>query len=308
MTLIDLSVTISGAAPEQVYEVLTDGVKFGEVTGQPGKGGGAPGAYYSLFDGWLEGRQVELVPNERISQAWRFADWEPGVYSMVRFTLSPAGHGTRLAVHQNGVPEEMREHIASNWPALYFQPIIKHFAAPSGLRAADGLHVIYVLRAPTGQVWDALTDTEKFGFWFGAQLEGVFTDAAELTGRQVPTQAHPGLGRAMKPYLGTTFSLSVDQFEPNRLLAFRWQPVTDATGAAYPAETATLVSFALAEADGVTNLTVTESALRDDPRLWRPRELAMLVEKFLSGARDLRPITSTRSGTDRSRVSAALPR
>ncbi len=41
MTLIDLSVTISGAAPEQVYELLTDGAKFGEVTGLPGEGGGA---------------------------------------------------------------------------------------------------------------------------------------------------------------------------------------------------------------------------------------------------------------------------
>jgi uncharacterized protein YndB with AHSA1/START domain len=158
-----------------------------------------------------------------------------------------------------------------------------------GLRAADGLRVTYVLSAPAGQVWDALTDAEKFGSWFGARLDGVLTEAAELTGQQVPTRAHPGLGRAMKLCLGTTFTLSIDQFEPNRLLAFRWRPVTDATGAAYPAATATLVSFALAEADDVTILTVTESALRDDPRLWRPRELAMLVEKFLSGARDLRP-------------------
>ena len=39
MTLIDLSVTIAGAAPEQVYELLTDGAKFGEVTGLPGEGG-----------------------------------------------------------------------------------------------------------------------------------------------------------------------------------------------------------------------------------------------------------------------------
>jgi uncharacterized protein YndB with AHSA1/START domain len=72
------------AAPERVYELLTNGAKFGDVTGQPGKGGGSTGAFFSLFNGWLEGRQVELVPNELIAQAWRFKDWEPGVYSMVR--------------------------------------------------------------------------------------------------------------------------------------------------------------------------------------------------------------------------------
>jgi uncharacterized protein YndB with AHSA1/START domain len=56
-------------SPERVYELLTNGAKFGDVTGQPGKGGGSTGAFFSLCDGWLQGRQVELVPNELIAQA-----------------------------------------------------------------------------------------------------------------------------------------------------------------------------------------------------------------------------------------------
>jgi uncharacterized protein YndB with AHSA1/START domain len=62
-------------APERVYELLTNGAKLGEVTSRPGKGGGSAGAYFSLFDEWLEGRQIELVPGERVVQAWRFTDW-----------------------------------------------------------------------------------------------------------------------------------------------------------------------------------------------------------------------------------------
>lgn len=65
-------------SPDQVYQLLTDGEKFGAVTGQPGPGGGITGASFSLFNGWLQGRQVELVPNKLISQAWRFMNWEPG--------------------------------------------------------------------------------------------------------------------------------------------------------------------------------------------------------------------------------------
>ena len=131
MTVIDLEVTIPGAAPEQVYELLTNGATFGDVTGQPGKGGGAAGAYFSLFDGWLEGRQVELVPNERISQAWRFTDWEPGIYSMVLFTLTHEGDGTKMIVHQEGVPADMHEHVRTNWRGFYFEPFVKHFAGLS---------------------------------------------------------------------------------------------------------------------------------------------------------------------------------
>lgn len=156
--------------------------------------------------------------------------------------------------------------------------------------AADGLRVVYLLRAPAGQVWDAITNPATFGFWFGARLDGVFAEAAELTGRLVPTQVHPGLGRAMKPYLDATFALSVERFEPGARLALRWRPAADPRGVAYPARIATLISFALEDTGGVTSLTVTESALQDEPRLWRPRELAMLIEKFLNGARDLRPV------------------
>ena len=131
MTVINLEVTIPKAAPEQVYELLTNGAKFGGATGRPAKGGEAPGAYFTLFDGWLEGRQVELVPSTRISQAWRFTDWEPGIYSMVRFTLTAEGDGTKMALFQDGVPENVHEHVRTNWTAFYFEPLIKHFSGLS---------------------------------------------------------------------------------------------------------------------------------------------------------------------------------
>ena len=46
-------------AAEPIFELLTNGAKFGAVTGQPGKGGGAPGAMFSLFNDWVQGRQIE---------------------------------------------------------------------------------------------------------------------------------------------------------------------------------------------------------------------------------------------------------
>jgi activator of HSP90 ATPase len=116
------------AAPERIYELLINGAKFGEVTGQPGKGGGSEGAYFSLFGDWLHGRQIELVPNQRIVQAWRFMDWDPGVYSFVRFTFIAEGNGTKLKLDQEGVPAAFHEHVSTNWKAFYFDPFTKYFA------------------------------------------------------------------------------------------------------------------------------------------------------------------------------------
>ena len=116
-------------APESIYELLTNGAKFGAVTGQPGKGGSSAGATFSLFNEWIEGRQIELTPNERVVQAWRFRDWAAGVYSIVRFTLNREGSGTRLILDHEAYPEAMHEHLSTNWGPFYFEPLAKHFTA-----------------------------------------------------------------------------------------------------------------------------------------------------------------------------------
>jgi uncharacterized protein YndB with AHSA1/START domain len=117
------------ASPERVYELLTNGAKLGDVTGKPGKGGGGEGAHFSLFGGWVEGRQIDLVPGERIVQAWRFRDWDAGVYSVVRFTLKREGRGTRLVLDHEGYPPALHEHLSTNWAPFYFDPMAKHFAS-----------------------------------------------------------------------------------------------------------------------------------------------------------------------------------
>jgi hypothetical protein len=54
-----------------------------------------------------------------------------------------------------------------------------------------------------------------------------------------------------------------------RLFAFRWHPLANASGVAYPAEPTTLVTFELEEVAGGTRLTITESGseplLEDGP-------------------------------------------
>src|SRR5713101_7873056 len=76
---------------KRVYEVLTDTEQFRKLSGGLGaeisrEAGGA----FSLFGGMITGRQIELVPGERIVEAWR-SEWGPGQYSIVRFELKEQG-------------------------------------------------------------------------------------------------------------------------------------------------------------------------------------------------------------------------
>ncbi len=88
------------ADPPQVYAVLADAEALSALSGMPGAAGRSAGEEFSAFDGHVTGRQIELVPGERIVQAWRFPQWEPGTYSIVRFTLVAEAGGTRLVLEQ----------------------------------------------------------------------------------------------------------------------------------------------------------------------------------------------------------------
>jgi hypothetical protein len=122
------------AAPRAVYDVLTDGQKFAAATGMPAQLSDREGEPFTLLGGRIEGRQIELVPGQRIVQAGRFGAAHPtcrdaGVYSVVRFTLSGLQDGTRFVIDHAAVPPEWHEHICGGYPSFYQQPLERYFAA-----------------------------------------------------------------------------------------------------------------------------------------------------------------------------------
>jgi activator of HSP90 ATPase len=120
------------ASPGQIYEYLTNGEIFGAATEQPAQVSDREGEPFSLFSGRVEGRQIELVPGERVVQAWRFGSahpdaWEPGLYSIVRFTLRPKGDATRFVIDHDGIPPKWQAQIQSGYPTFYQGPLARYF-------------------------------------------------------------------------------------------------------------------------------------------------------------------------------------
>jgi activator of HSP90 ATPase len=124
MSTIHQETTFS-AAPSRIYKALVDLKQFAEVTGAPASGDSSEGAAFSAFGGHVTGRQVELVPDKRIVQAWRAKTWPEGVYSIVRFELVADGKGTKLVFDHSGFPEDEKEHLSGGWRAQYWDKIAK---------------------------------------------------------------------------------------------------------------------------------------------------------------------------------------
>jgi len=114
--------------PHRVYVALTDEKEFSAFSGAPAKIGKGEGDAFSLFGGAIVGRNIELLPDRRIVQAWRDADWASGLYSVARFELMAAGKGTRLVFDQGAYPLSDYASLVSGWHAHYWEPMKKYFA------------------------------------------------------------------------------------------------------------------------------------------------------------------------------------
>lgn len=124
------------ASRKRVYEALTDTKQFDKVIylsgsmnsnlgNKPTEISSDVGGAFVLFGGHIIGRQLELVSNERMVQAWRVIDWEPGVYSIAKFALLEQGSGTRIVFDHTGFPKGLAEHLAAGWKAHYWEPLDK---------------------------------------------------------------------------------------------------------------------------------------------------------------------------------------
>lgn len=129
------------ASRKRVYDALTDAKQFNKVVqlSEAVKSGMAPGktpaeiskevgGTFSMFDGFIGGRHLELVPDERIVQAWRVSYWKPGEFSIARFALVDQGSSTKIIFDHTGFPNGEAESLAKGWHGNYWEPLKKFLA------------------------------------------------------------------------------------------------------------------------------------------------------------------------------------
>ena len=86
------------------------------------------GGAFTLFGGYITGRQLEMLPNERLVQAWRAASWKPGAFSIAAFYLTADGRKTKLDFEHRGFPNGNGVSLSGGWHAHYWQPLAKYLA------------------------------------------------------------------------------------------------------------------------------------------------------------------------------------
>jgi activator of HSP90 ATPase len=114
--------------PDRIYRLLLDSKEFAELSGMPAEIDGVAGGTFAMFGKVIYGRNVELVPNERVIQAWGDTGWGPGVYSIARFELKKRESGTLVVLDHTGFPEGSYDHLYVGWKGHYWEPMQKYFS------------------------------------------------------------------------------------------------------------------------------------------------------------------------------------
>lgn len=115
------------ASPEVVYEAWLDSEGHTKMTGGEAKVSSEVGGEFEAWDGYIQGRNLELEYGKRIVQSWRtseFADDEAD--SRIEITLDREGDGTKVTLRHTNLPPH-GEQYEQGWVDSYFVPMQEYF-------------------------------------------------------------------------------------------------------------------------------------------------------------------------------------
>lgn len=117
--------TIITAPPEDIYLALTTEITARLWTGDEVSINAVVDGEFSLWDGAIVGKFLELTPSTKIVQQWYFEeDQEP---SIVTIKLHPHKRGTSFEVQQTNIPDEAYDDLVEGWENIYLASLLDFY-------------------------------------------------------------------------------------------------------------------------------------------------------------------------------------
>lgn len=114
-------------SPEKIYNAWLDSAQHSAMTGGVAEVSNMVGESFTAWDGYISGKNIELVPGKRIVQAWRtveFSDDEPD--SRLEINFEAHAEGTLVTIRHNNLPSHGMQY-EQGWIDNYFEPMTSFF-------------------------------------------------------------------------------------------------------------------------------------------------------------------------------------
>lgn len=116
---------ILSATPEEVFAALTNPATIQLWSGDPAIMSTEPGSEFSLWEGNIEGKNLEFEKDKKIVQQWYFGEQEED--SIVTIKLFPDRNKTSLELRHTNIPDDDYENIVDGWNNVYFGSLIEFY-------------------------------------------------------------------------------------------------------------------------------------------------------------------------------------
>ncbi len=106
---------------EEVWKALVDPTYIDKWGGGPAKMSDEEGFEFSLWDGEIYGKNIEVVPFKKLTQEWIEGKWDKA--SIVIFTLKNVGESTYLDLVHSDFPQGEYDDLDTGWRDFYLEPL-----------------------------------------------------------------------------------------------------------------------------------------------------------------------------------------
>jgi activator of HSP90 ATPase len=116
---------ILSATPEEVFAALTNPATIQLWSGDPAIMSTEPGSEFSLWEGNIEGKNLEFEKDKKIVQQWYFGDQKEK--SIVTMKLFSDKNKTSLELRHTNIPDDDYENIVDGWNNVYLGSLIEFY-------------------------------------------------------------------------------------------------------------------------------------------------------------------------------------
>ncbi|MBI5226288.1 SRPBCC domain-containing protein [Candidatus Micrarchaeota archaeon] len=131
------TVEFEDVSPQQVYDAFLSSKGHSDMTGGAAKMSDKDGGSFTAWDGYITGKNIELLPGKKIVQSWRTTEFpDDAEDSVLKIELSAiktkdGKNGTHLTMTHSKIPSGQESSYGPGWTENYWEPMKAYFAEKS---------------------------------------------------------------------------------------------------------------------------------------------------------------------------------